>query len=618
MTMELEFLRKVSLFANLNDEDLMHLNSRVETRHLTQGEYLFNEGDDGDEAFLIVKGQLEVIKSMGKRQVLLAVRDQGEVIGEISLFQDNTRTASIRARRDTELVVIDKEMLNEMISRSPEAAHSILNTIIARWNSTESLLKNSEKMAQLGTLSAGLAHELNNPASAIARSAGSLEQALDDFFDIEADIDKLDLQVNKQHLLQELRNKIKSAAKAPPEFNSLMRSDLEYEMEELLEEYDIEESYLYASTLVNLQFNENDVEKMADQYSEDEFPIIIKWLEKSYMVYSLQNEISEGAQRVSAIVKALKEYSYLDQAPLQEINIHDGINNTLLILQSKIKKDSIDVRKEYDDSIPKIQAYGSELNQVWTNLIDNAVDAMREMGDDHKKILTIRTRRKTDWIMVELEDNGPGIPDDIKDKIFNPFFTTKAPGKGTGLGLDISYNIVVEKHQGDIKVLSRPGSTCFQVYLPIDLDRIQGKSVMDEFIVPADEKLLGILDDSKTVAVIHFLHDKDSSAHDIPHYLAERDFDVHGIVTKIEPNIEETIPLYTDLDDIEHSIDLLLVFETGTHVTKMIDKAVRKNVKYLWMQEGVVNEEAALEAVSSGIDVVMDTCIRVTHNRLKE
>ncbi|MHA2501504.1 MAG: ATP-binding protein [Candidatus Kariarchaeaceae archaeon] len=616
--MELEFLRKVSLFANLNDEDLMHLNSRVETRHLTQGEYLFNEGDDGDEAFLIVKGQLEVIKSMGKRQVLLAVRDQGEVIGEISLFQDNTRTASIRARRDTELVVIDKEMLNEMISRSPEAAHSILNTIIARWNSTESLLKNSEKMAQLGTLSAGLAHELNNPASAIARSAGSLEQALDDFFDIEADIDKLDLQVNKQHLLQELRNKIKSAAKAPPEFNSLMRSDLEYEMEELLEEYDIEESYLYASTLVNLQFNENDVEKMADQYSEDEFPIIIKWLEKSYMVYSLQNEISEGAQRVSAIVKALKEYSYLDQAPLQEINIHDGINNTLLILQSKIKKDSIDVRKEYDDSIPKIQAYGSELNQVWTNLIDNAVDAMREMGDDHKKILTIRTRRKTDWIMVELEDNGPGIPDDIKDKIFNPFFTTKAPGKGTGLGLDISYNIVVEKHQGDIKVLSRPGSTCFQVYLPIDLDRIQGKSVMDEFIVPADEKLLGILDDSKTVAVIHFLHDKDSSAHDIPHYLAERDFDVHGIVTKIEPNIEETIPLYTDLDDIEHSIDLLLVFETGTHVTKMIDKAVRKNVKYLWMQEGVVNEEAALEAVSSGIDVVMDTCIRVTHNRLKE
>jgi signal transduction histidine kinase len=188
---------------------------------------------------------------------------------------------------------------------------------------------------------------------------------------------------------------------------------------------------------------------------------LLRWLCATYSVHALLREISEGASRIADIVKALRTYSFLDEAPINSVDIHEGLENTLLILGHKLK-DAIQIRREYAKDVPRIEAYGSELNQVWTNIIDNAADALRGRGR-----ITLRTRREAEWVVVEIEDDGPGIPSEIRERVFDAFFTTKPPGRGTGLGLSISYGIVVNRHRGDITVASEPGRTLFRVRLPI-------------------------------------------------------------------------------------------------------------------------------------------------------
>jgi signal transduction histidine kinase len=241
----------------------------------------------------------------------------------------------------------------------------------------------------------------------------------------------------------------------------LLRSDREYELEEWLEAHGIDDGWDLAPILVNLDYETADMDAIAEVFDGSLLRTIVQWLGAISTVYSLVVEISQGAGRISDIVKALKSYSYLDQAPIQEVDIHEGLDNTLIILRSKTKE-GIHIVREYAPDLPRVSAYGSELNQVWTNLIDNAIDAMDGDGQ-----ITIRTRRADNDVVVEIEDEGPGIPPEIQPKIFDPFFTTKGPGRGTGLGLNITYNIIVEKHRGAINVDSRPGRTVFQIRLPI-------------------------------------------------------------------------------------------------------------------------------------------------------
>jgi signal transduction histidine kinase len=212
--------------------------------------------------------------------------------------------------------------------------------------------------------------------------------------------------------------------------------------------------------LVDLGITTAKLEDLQSSFAADQLPKLLNWLSATYSVHSLLSEISQGAKRISAIVKALKSYSYLDQAPMQAVDLKAGIEDTLLILANKLRA-GISLRREYAD-LPPIQAYGSELNQVWTNILDNAIDAMNGKGE-----ITIRTKRDGNWAIVEIEDNGPGIPPEIQTKVFDAFFTTKPVGSGTGLGLNISYNIVIYKHRGDIKLASKPGQTIFSIHLPI-------------------------------------------------------------------------------------------------------------------------------------------------------
>jgi signal transduction histidine kinase len=207
-----------------------------------------------------------------------------------------------------------------------------------------------------------------------------------------------------------------------------------------------------------------DLDRISQLFGMESLPRILDVLCSWFTINKLIRSVGLGAGRISEIVKALKSYAYLDQAPVQNVDVHQGLEDTILILGNKLKS-GITIKREYAPNLPIIQAYGSELNQVWTNLIDNAIDAMGEQG-----VITLRTRAQDKWVVVAVEDNGEGIPEEIQSRVFDPFFTTKPPGVGTGLGLDISYNIVVQKHKGNINLSSQPGKTVFEVWLPVNFE----------------------------------------------------------------------------------------------------------------------------------------------------
>ena len=461
-----DFLRKVPLFEGLEDVDLDQLCQQVETIQLKAGENLFEEGDEGDRAYVIEKGELEVYKISNDREVLLAVMNPGRLIGEMALLEAVPRTASIRARKDSVLHAITKDQLDQLMESSPSATKGMFETLLGRLRENQTHMRQSEKMAQLGTLTAGVAHELNNPSAAVQRGADQLQSAIADLNTTYAQITRLQFSEEQLQTLDKFSQQVQEKANRPLEMDALVRSDREYEMETWLEDHNVEDAWQIAPNMVNLDFNEDALNSLAEEFPAERLICITKWLNATFNVYSLLKEIGEGAGRLSAIVKSLKSYSYLDQAPVQSVNIHEGLDNTLLIMHNKLKL-NVDVKREYTEDLPIIHGYGGELNQVWTNIIDNAADALAEKKNAK---LVIRTRQEVNWVIVEFEDNGPGIPKENLDKIFDSFFTTKPPGKGTGLGLDISYKIIVQKHHGDIKVQSKSGQTIFSVWLPLNFE----------------------------------------------------------------------------------------------------------------------------------------------------
>jgi signal transduction histidine kinase len=331
----------------------------------------------------------------------------------------------------------------------------------------EVMLRQSEKLATLGKLSAGMAHELNNPAAAAQRGAAQLQVTFSHLQQTHLRLGELNLSDSQLESLLTLDELAQRRAKQPADMDSLARSDREDELETWLDEQDVENAWQVAPTLVSLGYDNDALNTLVETFTADQFCAVIDWLNDTYTIYSLLEEIGQGAGRISEIVRALKGYTYLDQAPIQTVDIHDGLDSTLVILRSKLKQ-GITVLREYDEGLPHIQARGSELNQVWTNLIDNAIGAVNGGGK-----ITLRTRSDDRWVVVEIEDNGVGIPEENLPNLFDPFFTTKPPGEGTGLGLNISHNIIVQRHQGRIDVTSQPGKTRFEVRLPLDCSPIE-------------------------------------------------------------------------------------------------------------------------------------------------
>lgn len=383
------------------------------------------------------------------------VRDERYYTGIIRDIGERKRAEE--ALRQSEQALREK---TEEMKKKNEELEDTLNKL----NVMHNQLIMQEKMASLGKLSAGMAHELNNPAAAAQRSAAQLQDIFSRWQGMQVRMRGLTLDEKQTAKLSELDEIAKQRSRQPVELNAITRSDREDALEQWMQARGFDTHGDLVPSLVSFGYDLSDLEKLAAFFSAQQFPVIIDWLSFKFAIYSLVREISIATGRIVELVKALKTYTYMDQAPVQSVDIREGLDNTLIILHNKLKR-GITVIREYADDLPLIQAYAGELNQVWTNIIDNAIDAMGGEGT-----LIVRVRQEDRWVVVEIEDNGPGIPPENLSKIFDPFFTTKGPGKGTGLGLNISRNLIVQKHHGQMTVKSEPGSTCFSVSLPIDFD----------------------------------------------------------------------------------------------------------------------------------------------------
>jgi PAS domain S-box-containing protein len=369
-------------------------------------------------------------------------------IGERKRAEEALRRSEQALREKTEEMKKKNQMLEDTLSQLNEMHNQLII---------------QEKMASLGKLSAGMAHELNNPAAAAQRSAAQLQDLFARWQPVQERMQALSLDTKQREKLSELDRIAKQRARQPLELNALSRSDREALLEEWLERNGADLSSDVVPALVSFGYDERALEDLAALFSVAQLGVVVEWLSFKFSIYSLVGEIGISAGRIVELVKALKTYTYMDQAPVQRVDVREGLDNTLIILHNKLKR-GVTVRREYSNDLPIIEAYAGELNQVWTNIIDNAVDAMGGEGT-----LIVRARCEKSWVVVQIEDDGPGIPPEHQSRIFDPFFTTKAPGEGTGLGLNISRNLIVKKHHGEMFVTSRPGSTCFSVRLPIEL-----------------------------------------------------------------------------------------------------------------------------------------------------
>jgi len=450
-------LLSVPAFADLPDDQIEWFLSQSQEEVLASGESPFRPGDPADAMFVILDGQLQARGDLGGETVVLPIKT-GSVTGVLPFSRMKQFSVGVRAITDARMLRFPAALFPDLIQKMPELTHRLVGLMADRIRETTRIEQQRDRLASLGKLSAGLAHELNNPASAAKRAAGQLRDALKRIKNASHELGRRDLTPTQKAEIESLEASVVKQDEIPPD--ALTVSDLEGQIDSLLRSHGQNDLWQLAADLAHRNVKPAALESLfatlEAQTARAALVRIAAWIE----VVSLLSEIENGTSRISDLVRAIKEYTYMDQTPQQNVDIAKSLETTLTIMNHKLKH-GVTVKREYGSVPLLVNSFGSELNQVWTNLIDNAISAMNGKGE-----LRLRTYREDDCVVVEIADNGKGIPADVKPHIFEPFFTTKGVGEGTGLGLDTVMRIV-KKHRGNVEVFSKPGDTKFQVWLPV-------------------------------------------------------------------------------------------------------------------------------------------------------
>ncbi|HEX2155153.1 MAG TPA: ATP-binding protein [Acidimicrobiia bacterium] len=448
-----DLLAGVDPFSSLGDDDLAALAERASVIDLPAGHPLFAHGDVGDRAYVVLEGQLEVTAPGPLQPLILNILGPGDLVGETSLLRGGTRNASVTARTDSRLVAIGPEDLKSAVGAG---AGALMRTLLDRWEQTRHQVMRGERMAQLGTLAAGVAHELNNPAAAVRRSSEILVEAIERLTAAVVDAARVILDDPSAEALRAVFD----AGKAERPDDPLERATQERDVRETLERMGIDEPWKLANGAVDAGLDAAAIEQMTERLGAELVRPTLELASAASTAHRITGEIGWAAGHMTKVAQDLSSFSRLGDAPVDDVDLVDGLEKTVALLAHRLE--DIEVVRDYAADLPLVQAAGSELNQVWANLISNAAQATGPGGR-----ITLRAFLEEGAAVVEVEDNGPGIPSDVQDRIFDAFFTTKPPGSGTGLGLSISHRIMSVDHKGDLAVESEPGRTVFRATIPL-------------------------------------------------------------------------------------------------------------------------------------------------------
>jgi len=463
-TVTVSTLKSFEALKNVPDDQLQWLIDNSKNRLVADGEYLSQQGQPLTGPHFMIKGRIVIYYMQNGSRREIATISPGDISGYLPYSRGVTATANSHALGEAQIMSFPTERIREMVKDHFELTQALVHVMSNRVREFTALQQQNEKMMALGKLSAGLAHELNNPASAIVRDSVSLLEHLKmepvsfkKVISIQMKADQVDAVNNELFRLL--------AIKDQPELSLKERTKREEEITDWLDERNIENSYELAENFVDFGFSTDNLETFCSHIPANYCSPVFNWISNLLTTEKMVQNIQESSHRIASLVNSVKVFTHMDRgSDKQYADIHIGIKNTLMMLIYKIKKGNITMVKEFDQTLPPVNAMIGELNRVWTNLIDNALDAMEPNG---KGTLTIITKKDREFVRVYIIDDGPGIPDEIKSRIFDPFFTTKEMGKGTGMGLEVVLRIV-KQHNGSIKVKSEPGRTEFIVCFPID------------------------------------------------------------------------------------------------------------------------------------------------------
>jgi signal transduction histidine kinase len=456
-------LRRISAFADLSEDQLGWLAAHMDEIRLQPGETSIVEGDAADRMLVILEGEVQARREKGPMDGRVYIARAGDVTGMLPFSRMATYGVTGRAVVPTRIARLPAALFPEMLDRIPELEERLVGILSDRIRETTRVEQQLEKLSALGTLSAGLAHELNNPAAAARRSSGALKERLFELRCLTANLLERGLAREAAHASCDLREKaVERAGESVPD--PLTASEQEDELTAWLEGRKVPRAWALAGTFASSRLTVADLEDVEGQIPPEALGDVLAWAESGLAADTLADEVESAVRRISELVAAVKSYSHMDSSAQTrgEVDLAREIDSTVAVLTHKIREKNATVIKDYAPDLPRVSAFAAELNQVWTQLLDNALDAVAPGGH-----VTIRTFRENSHAIVEIRDDGPGIPSGIQGRIWEPFFTTKPTGEGAGLGLDIARRIVIRRHGGEIAVKSVPGDTRFTVRLPV-------------------------------------------------------------------------------------------------------------------------------------------------------